>query len=62
MSDEQPFLYTESYEPPPGQGFTRYASAELVRSDCRKFWTNGFLRWVMDDFGYLTYVGWSFIQ
>ena len=58
---EQPFRYGETYQPPPGQGYTRYASADLVRSEDRRHWVNNKnqvdeQRFVMDDFGYLKYI------
>lgn len=51
-------LYMEQQEPPPGQGFTRHASAWLERSSCRKYWQtgNGWHRFVLDDFGDLVHI------
>ena len=54
LLDEEPFDIVESSPQP--NSFTRYATALLHRSDCRKYWTNGSLLYVMDDFGYLKYV------
>jgi hypothetical protein len=55
---EQPFDYLEAYQPPPGQGYTRYAGATLVRTEDRRHWRSieryEHIRWVMDDFGFLT--------
>lgn len=58
--DEPEFDYVETWEPPPGQGYTRYAGATLVRDPKdRGYWRRhgtgeqDELRWVVDDFGYL---------
>ncbi len=58
---EQTFTYVAVYEPPPGEGFTRYATVELHRSDDRKYWTdeNNFHRYVMDDYGILKHAGYN---
>lgn len=55
---EAPFDYVECYIPPCG-GFPRYASAVLTRSPDRRFWYSEQhdYYWVMDDFGYLQFVG-----
>jgi hypothetical protein len=53
---EQPFDYMEEWHPPYGQGYSRYASATLVRSKDRRHWVSDEHKWVMDDFGYLHYV------
>jgi hypothetical protein len=53
---EQPFNYMEEWHPPSGQGYSRYASATLVRSADRRHWVSDDHKWVMNDFGYLIYV------
>lgn len=50
------FVYMEEWIPPQGQGYTRYASAELVRSSDRLYWVYDEHKWVIDDFGFLQYV------
>lgn len=47
------FDYMETYQPPPGEGYTRYASATLTRSPDRIYWVYDEHKWVMDDFGFL---------
>ena len=54
---DETFEYMESWTPPGGKGYSRYASAVLRRTQDRKHWTEGNYLWVTDDFGYLCYVG-----
>lgn len=53
---EESFVYVEEWHPPFGQGYSRYASATLVRSEDRRYWVSDKHKWVMDDFGYLHHV------
>jgi len=56
---EQPFEYMATYVPTSGSGYVRYATGNLCRSDCRRYWQtrNQLMHYyVLDDFGFLVHV------
>ena len=59
--DEEPFEILEYQKALPGQGYDRYATAILYRSQDRKYWTDAdnFHKYVIDDYGFLKYVGYQ---